>query len=155
MGGMRGARPGALAAALLVLPAVLSGCGGVQEREDAAAAAVFRFQESLRASDTARGCAALAPGTRDELEQTAELPCARALPDAGLPDAGPPDAGRPDAGRPATDDVRVVDVYGRQARVVTRRDTLFLSAFPGGWKITAAGCTKRPNMPYQCLVKGS
>lgn len=145
MGGMCGARPGALAAALLVLPAVLSGCGGVQEREDAAAAAVFRFQESLRASDTARGCAALAPGTRDELEQTAELPCARALPDAGLPAAG----------LPAADDVRVVDVYGRQARVVTRRDTLFLSAFPGGWKITAAGCTERPNMPYQCLVKGS
>lgn len=140
MRGMRGARRGALAAALLVLPAALSGCGGVQEREDAAAAAVFRFHESLRASDTARGCAALAPGTRDELEQTADLPCARALPDAGLS---------------AADDVRVVDVYGRQARVVTRRDTLFLSAFPGGWKITAAGCTERPHMPYQCLVKGS
>lgn len=150
MRGMRGARRGALAAALLVLPAALSGCGGVQEREDAAVAAVFRFHESLRTSDTARGCAALAPGTRDELEQTAELPCARALPDAGLPDAG-----LSAAGLSAADDVRVVDVYGRQARVVTRRDTLFLSAFPGGWKITAAGCTERPHMPYQCLVKGS
>ncbi|GAA3115992.1 hypothetical protein ACFQ0X_40735 [Streptomyces rectiviolaceus] len=141
MRGTRGARPGALAAVLL---AALSGCGSVQEREDSAAAAVSRFQESLRASDTARGCAALAPGTRDELEQTAELPCTRALPDAGLPGAGLPEA----------DDVSVVDVYGRQARVVTNRDTLFLSSFPGGWKITAAGCAERPGMPYQCLVKG-
>ncbi|MFH8487217.1 hypothetical protein [Streptomyces longisporoflavus] len=133
---MRGVRTGALAAALL---AALTGCGGVQEREGAAADAVLRFQESLHGPDTRRGCAQLAPGTRDELEQTTELPCARALSDAGLPTAA---------------DVRTVDVYGRQARVVTARDTLFLSSFPGGWKITAAGCTERPEMPYQCLVKG-
>ncbi|WP_229870558.1 hypothetical protein [Streptomyces longisporoflavus] len=133
---MRGVRTGALAAALL---AALSGCGSVQEREDAAADTVLRFQENLRGPDTTRGCAQLAPGTRDELEQTAELPCPRALSDAGLPTAV---------------DVRAVDVYGRQARVVTTRDTLFLSSFPGGWKITAAGCTERPEMPYQCLVKG-
>ncbi|MGW7270913.1 hypothetical protein ACWGH5_10370 [Streptomyces sp. NPDC054864] len=136
---MRGARAGASAAVLL---AALSGCGSVQEREDSASAAVIRFQANLRTADNARGCAALAPGTRDEVEQNAELPCARALSDAGLPKAGP------------ADEVRVVDVYGRQARVVTSRDTLFLSSFPGGWKVTAAGCTERPAMPYQCLIKG-
>lgn len=139
MRGRRGAGPGALAVVLL---AALSGCGGVQEREDSASAVALRFQQSLRTTDTARGCASLAPGTRDELEQNAELPCARALPEAGLPEPGPADA------------VRAVDVYGRQARVVTDRDTLFLSSFPGGWKITAAGCTERPEMPYQCLIKG-
>ncbi|MGW0905281.1 hypothetical protein [Streptomyces sp. NPDC002853] len=140
MRGVRGARAGALVAVLLA--AALSGCGSVQEREDSASAVVLRFQEHLRMTDTARGCAALAPGTRDELEQNAELPCVRALSDAGLPKAG------------TADEVRVVDVYGRQARVVTNRDTLFLSSFPGGWKITAAGCTERPEMPYQCLIKG-
>ncbi|MWA08941.1 hypothetical protein [Streptomyces sp. BA2] len=136
---MRGAGPVVLVAVLL---ASLSGCGSVQEREDSASAAVLRFQESLRTTDTTRGCAALAPGTRDELEQNAELPCPRALSDAGLPEAG------------TADEARVVDVYGRQARVVTNRDTLFLSSFPGGWKVTAAGCTERPAMPYQCLIKG-
>ncbi|GHE60455.1 hypothetical protein GCM10018785_31950 [Streptomyces longispororuber] len=133
-GGVAGA--GALAVALL---SALTGCGALAEREDAAGAAADRFTRSLRAADAGRGCAALAPGTRDELERTAELPCVRALPDAGLPDAG---------------GVRSVDVYGRQARVVLRRDTLFLSSFPDGWKVTAAGCTARPEQPYQCLIKG-
>lgn len=125
-----------LTAALL---GALTGCGGVDVREDAASRAATRFEESLRAADAARGCAALAPGTRDELEQNAELPCARALPDAGLPDAGP---------------VRSVDVHGKQARVVAAGDTLFLSSFPRGWKVVAAGCTERPEQPYQCLIKG-
>lgn len=50
--------------------------------------------------------------------------------------------------------IRTVDVYGRQARVVLASDTLFLSQFPGGWKIVAAGCTPQPGRPYQCIVKG-
>ncbi|MFF1709694.1 hypothetical protein [Streptomyces sp. NPDC058268] len=136
---MRGAGRCALAVVLLAL---LGGCGSVQEREDSASAAVVLFQENLRTPDTERGCAALAPGTREELEQNAELPCARALSDAGLPEAD------------TADEVRVVDVYGRQARVVTDRDTFFLSSFPGGWKITAAGCTERQGLPYRCLIKG-
>lgn len=126
-----------MAAALLCC--ALGGCGDIDAREDGAAAAVTRFEAGLGDSDGARGCSELAPGTRDELEQSAELPCARALPDAGLPTA---------AG------VRHVDVYGRQARVVADGDTLFLSSFPDGWKVTAAGCTARPEKPYQCLIKG-
>ncbi|WP_030670335.1 hypothetical protein [Streptomyces sp. NRRL B-1347] len=122
-----------------VLLSTLAGCGSLAAREDAAAAAAARFTASLRTSDPERGCAALAPGTRDELEQSAEQPCARALPEAGLPAAGP---------------VRTVDVYGGQARVVAERDTLFLSSFPGGWKVTAAGCVPRAERPYRCLVKG-
>jgi hypothetical protein len=50
--------------------------------------------------------------------------------------------------------VRRVRVYGRQAQVVLDTDTLFLSVFPSGWKITAAGCVPRPGQPYQCKVKG-
>ncbi|WP_234336122.1 hypothetical protein [Streptomyces sp. NRRL S-920] len=124
---------------VVVVLAALTACGGVDARENGAAGAASRFVASLRAADTTRGCAALAPGTRDELEQSAELPCVRALPEVGL--------------RPG-EKVRRVDVYGHQARVVTDRDTLFLSTFPGGWKITAAGCTARPEKPYQCLIKG-
>ncbi|WP_369214737.1 hypothetical protein [Streptomyces flavofungini] len=132
---VRAVGPALLAAALL---GALTGCG-VDAREDAAARAADRFEAGLRTSDAARGCAALAPGTRDELRRDAGLPCVRALTDAGLPTAGP---------------VRTVDVYGRQARVVGAGDTLFLSSFAHGWKVVAAGCTARPERPYQCLIKG-
>lgn len=130
-----------LGVAVALLGCAIAGCGsGVDAREDAAARAAARFEASLRAPDAARGCAALAPGTLDELERSAEQPCAKALPEAQVP---------------LSTGVRHVDVYGRQARVVTDRDTLFLSSFPDGWKITAAGCTPRPEKPYQCQIKGS
>ncbi|MEV0122614.1 hypothetical protein AB0I16_13880 [Streptomyces sp. NPDC050703] len=98
-------------AATAALVGALTGCGGTGVREDAAARAATRFAEGPRAPEAA--CAALAPGTREELERNAGLPCARALPDAGLPEAGP---------------VRSVDVHGTQARVAAARDTLFLSS---------------------------
>ncbi|WAL99282.1 hypothetical protein [Streptomyces sp. Je 1-369] len=134
---MRATRP---VVAVTLLGCALAGCGGVDAREDAAARAAARFEAGLRAPDAARGCAALAPGTLEELEHSAEQPCAKALPDARVP---------------LSTRVRHVDVYGRQARVVTDRDTLFLSSFPDGWRITAAGCTPRPEKPYQCQIKGS
>lgn len=55
---------------------------------------------------------------------------------------------------PADGRVRHVDVYGNQARAVLAADTLFLSRFPDGWKVTAAGCEERPDKPYQCEIKG-
>ncbi|MFJ8074301.1 hypothetical protein ACIQ7Q_10275 [Streptomyces sp. NPDC096176] len=76
----------------------------------------------------------------EELEDSAESACPRALADAGLPDGGP---------------TRRVDVYGGEARVVLGGYTLFLSTFPDGWKITAAGCEPRTGRPYKCLVKGA
>ncbi|MFJ9041759.1 hypothetical protein ACIRF8_34975 [Streptomyces sp. NPDC102406] len=67
-------------------------------------------------------------------------PCADAIGTQDLSPAGP---------------VRDVDVYGRQARAVLASDTLFLSRFPEGWKVVAAGCRPRAGQPYQCAVKGS
>ncbi len=83
----------------------------------------------------------LAPGTREELEETARSRCPPALEDLGLPSAR---------------EVRRVDVYGGQARVVLDSDTLFLSSFPDGWKVVAAGCEPRPEseVPYRCDLKG-
>ncbi|QTD98409.1 hypothetical protein S1361_13700 [Streptomyces cyanogenus] len=117
----------------------LTGCATLGERETAASRAAVRFEESVRRGDGPRGCAALAPQTRQEVEQSAESPCAKALPDEQLPYGGA---------------VREVQVYGRQAQVVLDGDTVFLSAFPAGWLITAAGCVPRPEQPYQCKVKG-
>ncbi|WP_309140345.1 hypothetical protein [Streptomyces sp. PKU-EA00015] len=128
--------PAAAAAGLLLL----SGCASVTERESAASGAVERFEAALRSGQTGRACAVLAPGTVEELEDSAKTACPAALNDAEVPAGGA---------------VERVDVYGRQARVVLRHDTLFLSVFPDGWRITAAGCRPRTGgLPYSCEVKG-
>ncbi|WP_433573613.1 hypothetical protein [Streptomyces sp. CA-251247] len=118
---------------------VLTGCGAVDEREAAIRSAVERFDAAVAAKDGASLCAALAPGTRSELEDSEHQPCAEAAAGLGLPPAGAVDG---------------MDVYGQEARVVAAGDTLFLSRFTGGWKVVAAGCRPEPGQPYQCAVKG-
>jgi hypothetical protein len=46
-------------------------------------------------------------------------------------------------------------VYGQWAQVRLSEDTVFLGAFPGGWRVVAAGCTPRDNRPYDCTLQGS
>ncbi|MEV6250368.1 hypothetical protein AB0M38_29835 [Streptomyces sp. NPDC051742] len=116
----------------------LAGCGSVEERASAARSAALGFGAALRASDEARACEALAPATREELEQ--DGPCPTALAALRLDTV---------AGEPLS-----TDVYGEQARVVFARDSVFLASFPEGWKVTAAGCTPRPGRPARCEVKG-
>ncbi|MFF8290028.1 hypothetical protein ACF068_12475 [Streptomyces sp. NPDC016309] len=130
----------------VTVPALLataSACGTPAERRDDVTAEVTRFERALDAGERERLCAALAPATREELEQSAKSGCdaavARAVEEHDLPAAGA---------------VRDVDVYGDQARVVLERDTVFLARFPGGWKVTAAGCRPRPQRPYACGIKG-
>lgn len=143
MRGSRYRRAAARAAALSLVLAPLAACGAVQERRDAAEAEATRFERDRDAGRHALLCAALAPGTRDELERTARSGCRRAIREAIEEDDLPP------AGA-----VRAVDVWGDQARVVLEGDTLFLSQFAGGWKVTAAGCEPRPDQPYRCGVEG-
>ncbi|MEU8888745.1 hypothetical protein [Streptomyces sp. NPDC048442] len=127
-------------AGLLVLVGVMSGCGAVEERRDAAHAAVARFERAVRAGDAAAMCGALAPGTREELEHEARSACAASVLDEDLPYGGAD---------------RHVDIHGRQARAVLEKDTVFLSQFPEGWKVVAAGCRPQGDQPYRCTVKGS
>lgn len=127
------------AALLAFACAVLTGCSTPGEREAAASAAAENFANSVRHFDGARACAALAPETRQELEQSAKTSCAKAILDSQLPGAGA---------------LQSIEVYGQQARAVLTADTLFLSSFPAGWRITAAGCVPRPHQPYACQVKG-
>ncbi|MFF9059415.1 hypothetical protein ACF09K_12105 [Streptomyces sp. NPDC014882] len=119
--------------------AAVSGCGAVSERRDDVRTATAAFEDALGEGAYARACGGLAPATVEELEQSAGAPCARALGEESLKPGGA---------------VRVVDVYGNQARAVLARDTLFLSHFATGWKVVAAGCAPRPGTPYQCEIKG-
>lgn len=124
---------------LVAALAMTTGCGAPGERTQGASAAATGFTDALRQGNGPRACALLAPNTFEELEQSEQTSCARAVIRERLP---------------AGDTVRKVDVYGDQARVVVTDDTLFLSRFPSGWKVTAAGCTPRPEQPYDCRVKG-
>lgn len=124
---------------LPLLPALvlLSGCGN---RTSAARSAAAAFERAWRDHDARAVCAALAPGTRSEVEADGRTACPRAVGAISLPLAGR---------------ARTVNVHGRQARVVLTSDTLFLSLFPGGWKVVAAGCSARPDKPYACVIKGA
>lgn len=124
---------------LLLAVGSVGGCGTVAERRADVRDAVAVFEQALRDGAYDRGCAVLAPGTAEELEQSADSPCAQALREESLRPGGA---------------MRRTDVYGNQARAVLSADTLFLSHFATGWKVVAAGCEPRPQQPYQCRIKG-
>ncbi|MFJ7957750.1 hypothetical protein ACIQ62_15830 [Streptomyces sp. NPDC096319] len=120
---------------------VLGACGAPQARQEEAARAGRFFEESLAAGDFRAACALLAPESREQLAEGEEKPCAEALAGQDLPRGG---------------GVRSVDVYGRQALLGLRGDTLFLSEFDEGWRVVAAGCVAEPgDTPYHCVLKGA
>lgn len=126
-------------AVLVAALTVITGCGAAGGRSEGASAAAIRFTDALRQGDGRQACALLAPRTLEELEKSEQTSCDEAVTQEQVP---------------AGDVVREVDVYGDQARVVLADDTLFLAHFSSGWKVTAAGCTPRPEQPYDCQVKG-
>ncbi|MBL1065172.1 hypothetical protein [Streptomyces sp. 7-21] len=140
------------AGALAALP-VLAGLAGLAGcapggQEDAAGLAAAAFLRALRDGDEDAACRALAPRARQALVSAAKAPCPQALAEAAR-SALPASAVRQAA-------VREVDVWGREARVTVRGDTLFLSRFDDGWRVTAAGCRARPSAPgYDCGIQGS
>jgi hypothetical protein len=126
-----------LVTCLSVTVLAVTGCSSVGDREEAASAAALRLLDTVAAGDGEAACALLAPDTAETVAEDA--PCAEAILDQELP-------------RPGT--VTGADVYGQWAQVRLDVDTVFLAAFPGGWRVVAAGCTPRENRPYQCSVEG-
>ena len=96
------------------------------------------FQAALRAGDTAAACQLLSDEARSSLEATAVRPCREALAALQLP----------------TGNVGTGEVWGRNAQVLLDSGALFLAQFKAGWRVTAAGCTSRPDQPYDCDVEG-
>ena len=129
---------------LLTVPlAVLlaGGCGSVDRRADAAAGVADRLLAAVAAGDGTTACAQLAPETAAELADSPGPTCAKAILDQDLP--------APGANRGA-------DVYGQWAQVRLDDDTVFLAAFPGGWRVVAAGCKPQGDaQPYDCTLHGS
>ncbi len=115
----------------------VTGCSSVGNREDAASAAAVRLLDAVAAGDGAAACALLAPDTVETVAE--DEPCAEAILDQDLPQPGA---------------VVGADVYGQWAQVRLDGDTIFLAAFPGGWRVVAAGCTPRADRPYRCSVEG-
>ena len=135
-----GARVGTASVLVVGLPVVLvlGGCGADVERRQAARAA-GEF-EVTATSDPAAACRLLAPRTVEALET--EGGCASALGDAGLSAPG---------------ELLGVTVAGHSAQARFADDTVFLALFDRGWRVTAAGCSRRssdPAQPYDCAVEG-
>jgi hypothetical protein len=129
-----------MAAALVPLSlAALTGCASAGGRGEAAADVATRLLSAIQSKDGAAACALLAPDTASEVEQSGGKPCAEAILDEDLPQPGA---------------VTSTAVYGQWAQVRIGDDTAFLAAFPGGWRVVAAGCQSRGDRPYDCEVQG-
>jgi hypothetical protein len=125
---------------ILTVPLLLvAACSGTSARATDASGTAAGFERALQGGDVHSACAALAPQTLREVEQTGDASCVKALPGEKLPAGGA---------------VGAVRVYGSQAQVVLASDTLFMSHFADGWKIVAAGCRPQGDQPYQCAVQG-
>jgi hypothetical protein len=130
---------------MVPLALVLGACGSPESAW--AAEATSRFVR-LVTDDPAAACELLAPRTKEKVEEEGEGDCAKGLESAGLPEAA---SAADDGGRAMT------DVAGNTARVGVSGQSVFLSLFEDGWRVTAAGCTRAsydPAVPYDCLVKG-
>ena len=126
--------------AIGLVPALLlaAGCASSGPHDGPRAAANF-FEASWARHDGAAVCRVLAPQARAAVSQSARKPCAAGILDEDLPTSGPPGTTR---------------VWGRAAQVQVPGDTLFLSRFPSGWKVIAAGCTPLAGKLYDCQVQG-
>lgn len=120
------------------LGVLAAGCTGPAADQAGQVAQSFA---QLATSDTTQACELLSGHTREAVEKAAKKACPDALTDEDLP---------------GESSVRLVDVYGHDARVSLDNDVVFLARFPEGWKVTAAGCTpgSSEDEPFDCDVSG-
>ena len=125
-------------AAVAALPVALLLSGCTPAGEATARIAGDHFQTALRDHDLQGACQLLSEEARGNLESGSGKPCATALADLDLP----------------TGTGSSIEVWGDNAQVRLEAGVLFLAEFRAGWRVTAAGCDPRPDMPYDCDVEG-
>lgn len=130
-------RPRTVALAVSALALMLSACSS--NRSAASSSVAERFYQAVAADNGSAACALLAPPTLHEVEQSEGKPCADALLDEDIPAGGA---------------VTALHVYGTEAQVRMSNDTAFLAEFDDGWKVMAAACTAKGELPYDCKLKG-
>lgn len=111
-----------------------AGCAAAAQ--PAVATVADQFGAAVGRHDGAAACALLTDDARHDTESFGR-DCPGQL--ATLPDPGP---------------VQQVEVWGGTAQVHLARDTIFLLQFPGGWRVSGAGCTPQGEAPYRCEVQG-
>src|SRR4051812_8299950 len=119
---------------------LVTACGGIGGNAGGARAAAESFTTAVQQQDFATACDLLAPETKRELESSQEQSCDQALGQQELDEEG---------------GVSKAEVYGRSGRAMVGTDTIFLSRFPNGWRVTAAGCRPREDLPYECELQGA
>lgn len=129
-----------VAVASVALLGLATGCAGRGSTQDEAVGNVATRFLAAASSAPDGACAFLAPATVETLQSDGE-DCASAMQEVA-PDGDP--TSEPE-----------VEVYGREAMVRWDGQTLFLSRFDDGWRVTAAGCESRgDDLPYDCTVEG-
>ena len=122
------------AAGALATLVVLTGCAASSEDDVRAVATAFEDTTG----DPQDRCDLLAPATRTVLESDGSAPCADVIGDLPLPGG----------------DVTAVEVWSGDAQVRLGGDVVFLTETDAGWRVTAAACEPRAELPYDCEVEG-
>ncbi|MFI0352680.1 hypothetical protein [Actinomadura sp. 9N407] len=118
----------------VLLGAACSGCAAADE--DGVQAAVSGLYQAVRNGDGRAACEHLLPRAASALE-TGGSQCAQEILGLGL-EGGP---------------VAEVEVWSDQARASAGTDTVFLTRWGEGWRISAAGCRAQGERPYDCEVQ--
>jgi hypothetical protein len=111
-----------------------TGCGTGAEKDGVRAAAGGLYRD-IRNGDGASACGRLVPQAASALE-TGDAQCEEEILQLGLK-GGP---------------LSRVEVWSDQARVHAGSDTVFLTRWSTGWRVTGAGCEARENGPYDCEI---
>jgi hypothetical protein len=118
-----------------ILVVVCAGCSSEQRETDSSTVATA-FLTAMTDGDTRAACALLATDTREGLESSEGKPCAASLESLDIT------GGTIDA----------TDVWGDRAQARAATGTVFLVELNDGWRVTAAGCTRSADGPYECLL---
>jgi hypothetical protein len=127
-------------AAVVLAVVFAAGCDARHDDARRATQTATEFSTALANKDAATACSLLAPETVHQLEKSAKTQCDQAILDEELPEPGA---------------LVGAEVFGSEARVAFAGDTMFVTDLGGTWKLAAAGCTPRGDLPYDCDLEGA